>query len=302
MRFGGIFGFLGFMMLAARGEALGLQVRWLGVAGLSITDGQSTLLIDPTFTKPSLKHWITGSEFKSDPDRVREGLGRAQVKVADAIFASHGHFDHAVDLARVSEATGATIHGGISLRRIVTADPAIRINVREIKDREEVRVGRFRVTPYLREHPPIFHLGALHFLPGVVPDGFHFRFYDYHEGEVWGFRIEHPEASVIVDQSSHFFPGNSVFSGKTDAYFVGVANKVSLQDLVQNNILALHPSLVVPLHFDFFLLNSRLLEGLRMPFMQLGAIEKALRSADPAIRFKVPDVDQVIEVKKMTTP
>jgi len=39
-----------------------------------------------------------------------------------------------------------------------------------------------------------------------------------------------------------------------------------------------------------------------MPFMQLGAIEKALRSADPAIRFRVPEVDQIIEVKKMTAP
>ena len=34
-------------------SAEGLTARWLGVAGLSISDGETTLLFDPVFTKPT---------------------------------------------------------------------------------------------------------------------------------------------------------------------------------------------------------------------------------------------------------
>ncbi|MBU6154393.1 MAG: MBL fold metallo-hydrolase [Bdellovibrionales bacterium] len=275
-----------------------IEVRWLGVAGLSISDGETTLLIDPAFTKPSIKHWIFNSEFRSDPERVKSGLLRAEVRGAQAIFASHCHFDHAVDVARVSEFTGAVIYGGASLRTIAQADPSLQVKFSEIKDRQGLRIGKFTLTPYRRDHPPIFHLSAFKFLPGEVPDDFHFRFFEYHEGEVWGFRIEHPEASLLVDQSSHFFDENAGFAGKIDAYFVGVANKVSLNDLVENNIIRIRPPLVVPLHFDFFVLQSDFLERMKMPGMQLDVIQKTLRKAAEDIEFRVPERNRVIEIRK----
>jgi L-ascorbate metabolism protein UlaG (beta-lactamase superfamily) len=280
------------------GNAGALEVRWLGVAGLSITDGESTILIDPVFTKPSLKHWFFNSRFSSDPERVRVGLQGAEVRNAKAIFASHCHFDHSVDVARVSEITGGVIYGGMSLKRITSADSSVRSRFSEIRDRESVSVGRFKVIPYRRGHPPIFHLRALKFLPGDVPEGFHFKFYDYHEGEVWGFRVEHPEGNLLVDQSSHFFDGNSEYAGKTDAYFVGIANKESLGSLVEGNILRMRAPLVVPLHFDFFLLQSGFLESLSMPGMELELIQKRLRELSPGTSFLKPFPNRVIEVKK----
>lgn len=282
-------------------HAIALEMRWLGVAGLSITDGESTILIDPVFTKPSLNHWLFNSKFRSDPERVRVGLQRAEVRKAHAIFASHCHFDHAVDVARISEITGAPIYGGVSLQRIASADPGIHSKFVEIGDRKSVQVGRFKVISYRRDHPPIFHLRALKFLPGEVPAGFGFNFYDYSEGEVWGFRVEHPEGNLLIDQSSHFFDGNLEYTGKTDAYFVGVANKESLGALVEGNILRVAAPLVVPMHFDFFLLQSDFLESLSMPGMELELIRKRLGELSPQTSFSRPFPNRVIQVKKTPT-
>ncbi len=277
---------------------MALEARWLGVAGLSIADGETTVLIDPVFTKPSLKHWFFNSDFRSDLARVKQGLAQNQIRNAKAVFASHCHFDHAVDLARISEITGAPIYGGVSLKRIALADAGIQAKFVEVGDREPIQVGRFKVIPYRREHPPIFHLRPLKFLPGEVPSEFQYKFYDYHEGEVWGFRVEHPEGNLLIDQSSHFFEPNLEYAGKTDAYFVGVANKKSLKALVEENILRVRAPQVIPLHFDFFLLQSEKLEAFIMPGMELDLIESRLREFAPGISFQRPVLGRNFEIKR----
>ena len=41
--------------------------------------------------------------------------------------------------------------------------------------------------------------------------------------------------SATARKSSHFFAPNAVYHGKIDTYFVGVANRRSLEDLVLGN-------------------------------------------------------------------
>jgi hypothetical protein len=44
------------------------------------------------------------------------------------------------------------------------------------------------------------------FLPGKI-SSFQGRFYDYREGETWSYRIEHPQARILIDQGSHLHSG-----------------------------------------------------------------------------------------------
>ena len=67
------------------------------------------------------------------------------------------------------------------------------------------------------------------------------KFYDFIEGEVWSYRVEHPNAAFIVDQGSHFHERNKIFAEKTDVYLVGIANRKSIEDLVRNNIMIVKP-------------------------------------------------------------
>jgi hypothetical protein len=280
-------------------SAAGLEARWLGVAGMSITDGETTLLFDPVFTKPSLRNWVSNAPFRSNEIKVKQGLQDSQITNANAIFASHCHFDHSIDVALIASKTGATIYGGPSLKAITTSDSTIPVSFSNIVDRDVISVGRFKIKVFRREHPPILQRFEWKFLPGLVSEMFHFNFYDYKEGEIWAFRIEHPEGNILIDQGSHFFPDLKIYSGKTDAYFVGVANKTSLPDLIENNIKAIGAPIVVPLHFDFFLLQSEILEGLNLPGNDLEAIQESMhQSVAPKMEFRIPKRNELIQISR----
>jgi L-ascorbate metabolism protein UlaG (beta-lactamase superfamily) len=71
--------------------------QWLGTAGLKITHAGSTVLIDPYLTRNALARPF-------QPLRPRDFAG------ADAIFISHGHFDHLADVPAIVEASGASVY------------------------------------------------------------------------------------------------------------------------------------------------------------------------------------------------
>lgn len=71
-------------------------ISWLGHGTFHIvTPGNKRLLIDP---------WI-----QTNPACPEEWKGRVRDEGLDAIFVSHGHFDHVADLVEIATATGAQI-------------------------------------------------------------------------------------------------------------------------------------------------------------------------------------------------
>lgn len=274
-----------------------VKVTWLGVAGLKITDGTTTILIDPVFTKPSIRHWIFNSEFRSNKELVSESLKTVKVTSADAIFSSHTHFDHAVDLIEIANQTNATIFGGISIERMIYAEKNDKTKYQKLSDRQELNLGDFKVIAYRRSHAPIIHAIEWKFLPGEIYETFNYKFYDYREGEIWSYRIEHPRARLIIDQGSHLFEQNKKYKDQTDVYFLGVANKKSLSDLVENNIAVINAAKVIPLHFDFFLLQSSFLESLRLPGNDLEKLqEKVKEYSGGSIQLQIPKLYEEITI------
>lgn len=74
-------------------DLAGLEVTWLGHAAVRIRmDDGTTVLIDPWLTNP------LGPESEHTQERV------------DAIFLTHGHFDHVGDTLDIAKATGAQVH------------------------------------------------------------------------------------------------------------------------------------------------------------------------------------------------
>ncbi len=68
-----------------------MDIRWLGQSCFTITEGGTTLLVDP---------FLTGNpKGAADADEVE----------ADVIALTHGHFDHLGDTVDVAKRTGATV-------------------------------------------------------------------------------------------------------------------------------------------------------------------------------------------------
>lgn len=279
------------LILPSASFAEPLTARWLGVAGLVLSDGQTTVFFDPVFTKPSLKNWLTNSEFKSNEELVRKRLSQIGVTRADGIFSSHTHFDHAVDVATVAKITNATVYGGPSLERVVKNHWSD-VRFRNSPDDAAIHLGAFTVHTLKRQHSPIF--GSWKFQHGDVPANFTSKFYEYREGETWSFYVEHPAGNILIDQGARFFSGNEKWLGRVNVYFVGVANKASFDDLLNANIIKVGAKKVFPLHFDFFLLQSDWLEAQRLPGTGLDKIEPYLRLHSPSQQFIIPARDEVI--------
>lgn len=274
-------------------NAMSLEARWLGVAGLMITDGKTTLFFDPVFTKPTFKHWLFGQKFLSNKTLVEKRLKEINVEKAQGLFCSHTHFDHAVDASMVASLTGATIYGGPSLKNLVTSQIE-KIAFKNIVDHEQIKIGLFTVQANRREHSPIF--GRYKFLQGEINENFKSKFYQYKEGETWNFYVEHPEGNILIDQGSRYSENTKSILGKVSVHFVGVANKLSLKDLVENNIAKVGAKKVFPLHFDFFLFQSNFLERMRLPGTGLNQIGPYLKKISPNQDFIIQKLNDVIKL------
>ena len=275
------------VLLLLTGQALALEARWLGVAGVMITDGSNTLLFDPVITKPELSHWLFNHELKPDETQVRQKLASWGVQHAQALFISHTHFDHASDAGMVAHITGATTFGGPSLERVLKHQ-APKARFITVHDQAFIQVGKFTVRFFQRRHAPIIQWLDWHFLEGEVSPEFAGRFWQFMGGETWSFLVEHPEGSVLVDQGSRFVEAFRPYAGKIKTYFMGVANKKSIEAVLEENLAIMKPALVIPVHFDFFFLQGEQMEQWVLPGMQLTELEAAIKGRFPTMRFHIP--------------
>jgi L-ascorbate metabolism protein UlaG (beta-lactamase superfamily) len=292
--------FFGFSTLAlAEGRPAPLSFRWTSVAGFLLDDGETTLSFDPIFTRPGPSNWLWGSELVPDSAAIEENLNYLGLKKVDAVFVSHEHFDHAVDAPTIAHRFGAPLYGGPSLERIATAN-AVRygwkdLSFRPTGDRDVVQVGKFKIKFLRRAHAPIFPKIDFHFLAGEVPKDFHFGFYQYYDGDVWCWLIEHPAGRVFVDQGAHFFEGAKPELGDhVDYMLLGVANKKSVEDWVSKYIVGFRPKLVLPLHFDFFFTAPDRAHTKMLPGTQYDDIVDLAAKVSPKTRFRLPKFGESI--------
>ena len=270
-----------------------LEVKWLGVACAYISDGKTSLVFDPVPTKPGLQHWFLNQTLKSDPEQVSKMLKESDMKNVKAVFVSHTHFDHATDASVIAEQLHAPIFGGPSLQKIANAHVPHPEFIPLIPD-NPVHIGKFKITGIRRQHAPI--LSLFQFLDGPVPEDFVFRFYQYHAGETWNYFIEHPDGNILFDQGGRLHEPNRKYQGRIKTLIAGAANRRSADDWVDNSVLALKPSHVIPIHFDCFFLQSEWLEKKRLPGIGLEKLEALLKEKSPSTKWTTPIQYKSIEL------
>jgi L-ascorbate metabolism protein UlaG (beta-lactamase superfamily) len=95
-------------------EPVGVSVRWLGVAGVSIRDGDAVLLHDPFFSRPGLMR-VLFEYYEPDAallERLLTPGGPApELASADWILVGHAHYDHLGDAPFLAARSGARLVG-----------------------------------------------------------------------------------------------------------------------------------------------------------------------------------------------
>lgn len=248
-----------------------LAFTYLGVAGWQIDSANTTILVDPYFSRPSLDGVIT-----SDPRAV---AARAP-KRADVILIGHSHVDHLLDAPAVALATGAQIIGSDSTARVARAAGVPSDRVMPVKGGEDYAFDRFsiRVLPSLHSVIDKHALGA----PiTVVPPK---TFDDYQEGGTFNYLVRLAGRQIFVSSTANFIERELV-GIRADVAIVAPGLRHEIYDYTCRLLTVLgKPPLVYVTHFD----NWRGPPVDEPPTADLTAFIAEVRACSPGTRVVIP--------------
>jgi L-ascorbate metabolism protein UlaG (beta-lactamase superfamily) len=195
-----------------------LTVTWLGVATLLISDGESALMTDGFFSRPSLAA-VAVKQVAPSSERIIGCLERARVGTLDAVIPVHTHYDHAMDSAVVAARTEATLVGGESAANVGRGHglPEDRIVVAE--PRAAMTFGAYQVTLIESKHSPPDRFPGVISEPIVPPT----KVAAYKCGEAWSVLIHHrPTDRRLLIQGSAGFVAGALAGQQAEVVYLGV--------------------------------------------------------------------------------
>ncbi|MGB3674863.1 MAG: hypothetical protein WA988_10515 [Candidatus Nanopelagicales bacterium] len=235
-----------------------LRATFLGVSTIAFTDGETTIVTDGFFSRPSAQHVLAG---RVSPNHavIDDCLRKAGIDEAAAILVAHSHYDHALDAPAVAWRTGAMLVGSESTLNIGRGYGLSDDQMQLVDVSEPLKFGRFTVEMILSEHSPHGKFKGLIESPLRAPA----RAKEYKMAECYSMLITHASAAgrtrrVLVHASAGFKPG-CLEGRRADVVFLGIApvGKQSDQfrdDYWRETVQTIKARRVFPIHWDDFTL------------------------------------------------
>ena len=263
----------------------GLWVRYLGVSGYEISDGATTLILDPGLTRPRVVELLTGP-IDPDPD-----LSARLTPKADFVLVNHAHYDHILDAPEILRRTDATMVGSRSTGNLALARGLPPAQVRVVEPGDRVTLGSFLVEVGHAEHSPAYGFASL--AAGVIPpDAGPLWMWEYAADASYSYRISGGGASILFHVSSQFV-AERVSAVPVGTVFLGVAGKKLSEATARDVMSRCRPQRVFPTHYDNFF--QPVDAGLALlPGLDLDAVAAIFRKVAPEARFGVLDYGERI--------
>ncbi|KUI21891.1 MBL fold metallo-hydrolase [Mycobacterium sp. GA-1285] len=230
-----------------------LTITWAGVTTLLIDDGESAVLTDGFFSRPSLREVGLRRLSPSEP-RIDGCLTRLRIDRLAAVLPVHTHYDHAMDSAVVAERTGARLVGGRSAAQIGRGHRLPENRLVVVKPGDRVALGAYEVTLFEGNHCPPDRFPGVITAPVVPP----VKVSAYRCGEAWSTLIHHrpSDRRLLIVGSAGFVPG-ALAGQRADVVYLGVG-QLGLQpqrylvDYWRETVQAVGARRVVLIHWDDF--------------------------------------------------
>lgn len=235
-----------------------LRARFLGVSSFVITDGETTLITDGFFSRPSKLKMITGA-VRPDCAIIDDTLARLDVDHADAVVVAHSHYDHAMDSPVVAQRTGAALVGSESTMQIGHGYGLSDSQLLPVQVGEATRFGRFELQFVLSAHAPHAHYPGNIDAPITPPA----RISAYRMAECYSILITHSPAAAepirILLHASAGFVAGALSGHSADVAYLGIGTlgkrSVAFQEQYWNEtVRATGARKVIPIHWDDFTL------------------------------------------------
>ena len=229
-----------------------LGVTFLGVASVLLDDGETAVMTDGFFSRPSLTRVLL-RKVAPDLDRIDVVLARAGVDRLAAVLPVHTHYDHAMDSAVVADRTGADLVGGESTAQVGRGHglPADRIRV--ATPGEPMTYGAFTLTLIESHHCPPDRFPGEITAPVVPP----VKAGAYKCGEAWSLLVEHASGATALLQGSAGYVEGALAGRRADVAYLGIGQLgVQSEDYIRaywaESVEAVGARRVVLTHWDDF--------------------------------------------------
>lgn len=190
---------------AVDGPEDSVTVTWLGVTTLLFDDGETQILVDGFFSRPSLADIVFRVPVRSDAARINEVMDRYDMRRLAAIIPVHSHFDHAMDIGAIAKRSNASIIGSGSTAMIARGAGVPEDQVIVVEDGDEFGFGEFTVRLVESVHAPIGWNGSVP-LAGTVdePLSMPAPVTAFREGGSYTIVITHPLGTTLVQGSAGY--------------------------------------------------------------------------------------------------
>jgi L-ascorbate metabolism protein UlaG (beta-lactamase superfamily) len=255
-----------------------ITFSWMGVAGLLFQAGDRILAVDPFFTRPAIFDLLFKNLYP-DHARIQKAIPKC-----DAIFISHAHHDHLMDVPTVIAATGAQVYAPGNACRLLTEMGVEEEKIHSIGLGDRIDLEPFKVTVALGKHIKLP-------LPlnGRLPKTIHHppRFLDYKRDEVFSYLIKIEEFTIAIA------PACPVQSDLLFVYPYQLG-------MIERILMSEPPKIVIPIHWDnlFQPLNDPPQHPGVASCLVLNRFSRRLKNRFPAIDFLIPEYFKAYDVKK----
>jgi L-ascorbate metabolism protein UlaG (beta-lactamase superfamily) len=224
----------------------GLEVTWLGTAGVRLAYQGVKLLIDPYVTRLTMGQLARRAIVRSSAAAVDKWAPSA-----DAILVGHTHFDHALDVPAIAARTGCKVYGSTSLAHLM------RLHGRDhqaviVEPHADYEVGPFRFHFVPSIHSKLQLGVAVPYAGELTCDHVdHLTPQAYRCGQVWGLLIE--VAGIrLYHQGSADLIESEIKDRGVDVFLCGISGRRFTKRYVERIVRALAPNAIVPTHYDNF--------------------------------------------------
>jgi L-ascorbate metabolism protein UlaG (beta-lactamase superfamily) len=232
----------------------GVRVTYLGTNGYQFEFAGHTLLVDPYFSRVDLLSVALGSRIQPNASRINDGL-RHLTPRADAILATHGHFDHLLDVPFIMAKTRARLIASASSVELAKRAGASSGDAVKAADVRQIGPWKIRVLP--ATHDRLF--GQVPFdrpapqagspAEALAKAGVPRRAADWSCGEPLAFLIEVNGQRIYIDSGGT--PAQLPPNERVDLAILGMALPDSRARLAAA-LERLQPRYILPSHQDDF--------------------------------------------------
>jgi len=288
-----------------------VTVTWLGVTTLLFDDGETQILIDGFFSRPSLADIIFDRSVQSDAATINYVLDQYRMRRLAAVIPAHSHFDHAMDIGAIGNRSSASILGSETSAQIARGAGVPEDQIIVSTSGNEYTFGRFTITMIDSSHAPIGWGGSVPFAGTVdEPLSTPAPISAWREGKSYSIVIAHPYGTTIVQGSAGFLEG-ALEGVKTDVVMLGVGLLEGLgrkyaEQYWQALVSTTGAAHVIPIHFDDYtkpfgeiLLYPRALDN----FIETAAwFEEFSATWDSDTRLHLPEFGKPVVLYPQVSP